>query len=226
LFCVSCGKTILDGKKFCTNCGTKLDSPQKSSAISNQTGLVRTVFAGSQYIIEQKIVALRNTFGIKNRNGDLLAYVKKQIVSFGPKFWFETPDGTKLGEVHGLMLTVRPTFEIYDAQGTILAIVQKKILKILGSEWWLEDTAGQEIARIKGNIVQHNFVIQSPTGTQIAKIHKKWVTVRGSYGIDIFTRDVDPYIIIAYAIAMDNTGSNRLGQGVGVGLGMISLGGM
>jgi hypothetical protein len=37
---------------------------------------------------------------------------------------------------------------------------------------------------------------------------------------------LDPYVIIAYAIAMDNTGSKRLGQGVDIGLGIISLGGM
>jgi uncharacterized protein YxjI len=45
-----------------------------------------SVFAGREYIIEQKIVALRDTFGIKDRNGNLLAYVKKKIVSWGPQF--------------------------------------------------------------------------------------------------------------------------------------------
>jgi uncharacterized protein YxjI len=183
------------------------------------------VFSGNQYIIEQKIVALRNTFGVKDRNGNLLAYVKKQIVSFGPKFWFETPDGARVGEMHGKVLTVRPTFEIYDTQGTIVAIVKKKILKLLGSEWWLENATGQEIARIKGNILQHDFTIQSPSGTQIAQIQKKWVTVRDSYGIDILTSDLEPYLIIAYAIAMDNT-EYKAGRGLGIGVGAITLGGM
>ena len=57
-------------------------------------------------------MALRDTFGIKDRNGNLLAYVrKKKIVSSGPQFYFETPDGIRLGEMRGKVLTVRPTFE-------------------------------------------------------------------------------------------------------------------
>jgi len=71
---------------------------------------------------------------VKDRNGNLLAYAKEQIVSFGPKFWFETPDGNRLGEVHGKVMAIRATFEIYDQQGKLLAAVKKKIVKLLGSE--------------------------------------------------------------------------------------------
>ncbi len=45
------------------------------------------LFSGNGYTIEQKILALRDTFGIKDRGGNQLAYVKKQLVSFGPKFF-------------------------------------------------------------------------------------------------------------------------------------------
>jgi uncharacterized protein YxjI len=156
-----------------------------------------------EYIIEQKIAAIRDTFAVKDRNGNLLAYVKKKLVSWGPQFFFETPDGTRFGEMRGKVLTVRPTFEIYNQQGPV-ATVKKKIMKLLGSEWWLEDASGREIGRIKGNITQHEFSIQSPTGGQVAQIHKKWVSIRDSYGIEIQSQEIDPYIILAYAIAMDH----------------------
>jgi uncharacterized protein YxjI len=175
------------------------------------------VFEGTEYIIEQKIAAMRDTFGVKDREGRLLAYVKKRIVSFGPQFWFETPDGTRFGEMRGKVLAVRPTFDIYDNQG-LVAVVKKKVLKLLGSEWWLEDTSGKEIARIKGNITEHDFTIQSPSGTQIAQIHKKWVSIRDSYGIEILNQDVDPYVIVAYAIAMDHA-EYKHGSGFGIGIG-------
>ena len=77
--CPSCGSTVPDNVKFCPSCGTKMDSlkaPAPAAASSS-------VFAGNEYIIEQKIVALRDTFGIKDRSGNLLAYVKKKIVSSG-----------------------------------------------------------------------------------------------------------------------------------------------
>lgn len=103
----------------------------------------------------------------------------------------------------GKVVAVRPTFEIYDTQGQLLAVVKKKVLKLLGSEWWLENASGQEVARIKGNITEHDFTIQSPTGTPLAQITKKWVTVRDS-GVEILSSDLDPYTILAYAIAMDH----------------------
>jgi uncharacterized protein YxjI len=161
------------------------------------------VFSGKEYIIEQKIAALRDTFGIKDRSGNLLGYVKKKLVSWGPQFYFETPDGARLGEMRGKVLTVRPTFEIYDPQG-LVAVVKKKVLKLLGSEWWLEDSSGKEIGRIKGNITAHEFSMQSPSGAQIAQIHKKWVSIRDSYSVEILSQEIDPYVILAYAIAMDH----------------------
>jgi uncharacterized protein YxjI len=178
-----------------------------------------SVFSGTEYIIEQKIAALRDTFGIKDRNGNLLAYVRRKIVSLGPLFQFETPDGTKLGEMKGKILTVRPTFEIYDLQG-LVAVVKKKMLKLVGSEWWLESPPGTEVARIKGNITEHEFSIQSSSGTEIAQIHKKWVSLRDTYGIEIFSKDLDPYILIAYAIAMDHAEFKKPG-GLSFGFGTM-----
>ncbi len=212
--CPSCGKAVPDNAKFCPSCGTKIDGTQTPTMASVGSG---SVFTGTQYIIEQKIVALRTTFGIKDRNGNLLAYVKKKIVSWGPQFYFETTDGARLGEMRGKVLTIRPTFEIYDLQG-LVAVVKKKVLKLLGSEWWLEDPSGREIARVKGSITAHNFSIQSPSGTEIALIHKKWVSVRDSYGIEILSQELNPYAIVAYTIAMDHT-QFKAGQGFNVGLG-------
>ncbi len=212
--CPSCDNAVADGAQFCASCGTKMENVQTPKLAEAGSG---SVFTGTQYIIEQKIVALRDTFGVKDRNGNLLAYVKKKLVSWGPQFYFETPEGTRLGEMRGKVLTIRPTFEIYDTQG-LVAVVKKKVLKLLGSEWWLEDASGTEVGRIKGNITEHNFLIQSPSGSQVALIHKKWVSVRDSYGVEVLSKELDPYVIIAYAIAMDHA-QFKVGQGMNVGLG-------
>ncbi len=163
------------------------------------------LFSGNGYTIEQKILALRDTFGIKDRGGNQLAYVKKQLVSFGPKFWYESTNGEKLGEIHGKVLAIRPTFEIYDAQGQLVAQVKKKIMKLFGEAWWMENASGQEIAKMKGNIWEHDYNIQDMSGQPIAQIHKKWVSVRDSYCIEILNTSIDPYMIISYAISLDHT---------------------
>jgi len=212
--CPSCSRSNEDDALFCTNCGAKLVSE------GQQPTTVRTAkspFTGKEFIIDQKIAAVRDTFAVKDRNDKLLAYVKKKVVSWGPQFYFETLDGARFGEMRGKVLTVRPTFEIYDNQG-LVAIVKKKIVKLLGSEWWLQNSSGREIARIKGNITGHEFAIRSPSGTSMALIHKKWVSIRDSYGIEIQIEEIDPYIIIAYAIAMDHA-QFKTAKKFGVGFG-------
>ena len=157
------------------------------------------------YIIDQKILAIRDTFAVKDRSGNLLAYVKQQLVSFGPKFWYEDPNGQRLGEIHGKVLTIRPTYEIYDAHGQMVAQVKKKIISMLGEKWWMENSSGQEIAKMKGNIWEHDYIIQDMSGQAIAQIHKKWVSVRDSYGIEILNASIDPYLVLSYAISLDHT---------------------
>jgi len=203
-FCMNCGAPLSARERFCNKCGAKLGALQTPVPMTVKTTSSSTPFAGKQFIIDQKIMAMRDTYGIKDRNGNLLAYVKKKVVSLGPNFWFESPDGARLGEVKGKVVTVRPTFEVYDAQGQLVAVVKKKVLKLLGSEWWLENASGQEVARIKGKIMAHDFTIQSPTGTPLAQITKKWVTLRDSYGVEIVGSGLDPYVILAYAVVMDH----------------------
>ncbi len=217
--CPSCGNDMAEGNKFCPSCGFKLETTQPQASTVGSS----SVFSGREYIIEQKIAALRDTFGIKARNGNLLAYVKKKLVSWGPQFYFETPDGSRLGEMRGKVLTVRPTFEIYNPQG-LVAVVKKKVLKLLGSEWWLEDPSGKEIGRIQGNITEHEFSIQSPSGSQIAQINKKWVSIRDSYNVEVLSEEIDPFVIVAYAIAMDHAQFKGVNKGFGIGFG--GLGGI
>jgi uncharacterized protein YxjI len=222
LQCPSCGKPIDADAKFCTSCGAKISDSATPKVTTASSG--SQVFSGNEYIIEQKIAAIRDTFGIKDRNGNLLAYVKKKIVSWGPQFWFETPEGIRVGEMRGKVLTVRPTFEIYDSQG-LVAVVKKKVMKLLGSEWWLEDNSGNELARIKGNITEHDFVVRGSSGSEVAQVHKKWVNIRDSYGIEIIGSEISPYVIVAYVIAMDHA-EWKAGKGFAIGTAGIGLGSM
>ena len=202
--CASCGQPLIPGSRFCGRCG----APASLQATSPQTiGPTRgwnTPFRGTQYIIDQKILAIRDTFGIKDTSGNLLAYVKQQLVSFGPKFWYEATDGTRLGEIHGKVIAIRPTFEIYNSQNQLQAVIKKKILQLIGSQWWMENASGQEIAKVHGNILEHDYKVQSPDGAQIAQIHKKWVSVRDSYCVEIQNQSFDPYLVLSYAISMDH----------------------
>src|SRR5260370_7936782 len=61
------------------------------------------------YIIDQKILAIRDTFAVRYRSWNLHAYVKQKLLSFGPKFWNQNTNHQILANIHQSILTIHPT---------------------------------------------------------------------------------------------------------------------
>ena len=232
MYCQNCGAEISPSARYCPSCGAVQQAPtqpqqqpyvapqpqpqpqpQTYTRAPQQMGM----FDQNKYTIEQKLVALRDTYGVKDLNGNLLGYVKAKIVSMGPKFWFEDTNGVQLGEIDGKIVSIHNEYDVKDQNGQLKAKIKKKILKLIGSEWWMEDAQGQQIAKVKGNYTEHEYQILAPDGSLIAQIHKKWVTIRDSYNIEITRPDFDTFLILSYVIAMDhieqknNPSQNRIG---------------
>jgi len=157
-----------------------------------------------EFTIDQRLLSVRNTYVVKDKYGQQLGFIKQEFLSWGPHFWFEDNSGERLGEIDGKVVTVHHEYQIKDKEGQIRASVKKKILKLFGSEWWMETPDGHELARIKGNIVNHTYDMTAPDKTVIAKVHLNWATIRDEYCIEITKQDFNPLLILGYAIAMDH----------------------
>lgn len=80
------------------------------------------MFVKTQYLIEEKrsfVPGLRETYEVKDINGNLLGYVKKQRV--GDNFWFEGTDGTRMGEIR---YAGAHRYEVYDAQNQLRGTIR------------------------------------------------------------------------------------------------------
>jgi uncharacterized protein YxjI len=165
-----------------------------------------------EFIIDQRLLSIRNTYVVKNKLGEQLGFIKQEFVSWGPKFWLEDNSGTHLGEVDGKVLTIHHEYEIKDRDDQVKARIKKKVLKLFGSEWWMEDAESNEIARIKGNIVRHTYDIVAPDKTVIARVHLNWVTVSDEYCVEIVRQDFDPLLVLGYAVAMDHVEHSERSQ--------------
>jgi uncharacterized protein YxjI len=122
-----------------------------------------------------------------------------------------------LGEIDGKVVTVHNEYEIKNRDGQVKARIKKKILKLFGSEWWMEDADGHELARIKGNIVHHTYNMVAPDKTTIAKVHLNWTTIRDEYCVEIVNQDFDPLLVLSYAVAMDHVEHPNKSQ-IGTGM--------
>ena len=220
MYCQNCGAEISPTNKYCPVCVAAQQAPAQPQQqpyatpqpqlqpqpqpYSQPPAQSAGMFGQNKYTIEQKLVALRDTYGVKDLSGNLLGYVKAKIVSWGPKFWFEDLNGVQLGEIDGKIVSIHNEYEVKDQTGQLKAKIKKKILKLIGSEWWMENAQGQQIAKVKGNFTEHEYQILDPNGSLIAQIHKKWVTIRDSYNIEITNPDFDHFLILSYVIAMDH----------------------
>jgi predicted heme/steroid binding protein len=75
------------------------------------------MFDHKEFIVDQRLLSIRNTYVVKNKLGEQLGFIKQEFISLGPKFWFEDNASIRLGEVDGKVLTVRQEYEIKDKDG-------------------------------------------------------------------------------------------------------------
>lgn len=143
------------------------------------------MFETTRYVLERFEYGRSITYDVKDVTGNLLGYVKGKRGSKPGyvEFWFTDNTGVQLGHIEGKLITVRRQYEIKDKDGQLKARIKQKVLQLFGSEWRMEDPAGQQLAKAKGDVLGHNFQILAPGGGIIAKIHREWISLRALVGI-------------------------------------------
>jgi uncharacterized protein YxjI len=157
--------------------------------------------------------------------------MKKKIMSMREHYDFEDPTGRKLGEgggnffqapakfvvlsipdsngnpgqevmhIDGKLISLRHEFKFYDPSGNLLGSMKKKIVKLLGQEYWLEQN-GTELMRVYGNFTAHEYQM-TINGQPVAQVHKKWVSIRDQFEVSI-TGNVDPRLVIGSTIVVEH----------------------
>jgi uncharacterized protein YxjI len=162
------------------------------------------MFDARQYIIEEKLATLRFVLCVKDVNGTPLGYVKHQRKGLaGLNFLFEDIRGVQLGEVDKKGGLVPSEYEVKDQSGELVGRIRFPQESKWRWPWWMEDAQGKRLFTTgKGDYREHGFPIVAPDGNAIAQVHKKWVTTRDSYSIEILRQDFDPFLILSYVITM------------------------
>jgi uncharacterized protein YxjI len=207
-----CGKELPPNAVFCPNCGAKVTveiTPPSTASSPAYTGLLtrsqaHPLFSQRKYILDQRPLALRATYEIKDASSNLLGYAKKKMLSIGPKLWFEDLQGRELGKIEGKAIAIGTRgYSVYDEAGVLRGIVKKKLLAFKPS-YVIEDPSGRDLAKIKGKLLAHDYSILSPDGRTLAQVSKKWVSLRDSYGLEIFSDEADPFLALSFVTICDD----------------------
>ncbi|MFC1404934.1 MULTISPECIES: LURP-one-related/scramblase family protein [Streptacidiphilus] len=151
--------------------------------------------------------------------------MRDRMFSIGDDHWITTEHGDKAFLVDGKVLRVSDTFELKDPSGVKVAVIKKKIVSVRDAMKIERD--GETIATVKkklftpfrdkyeahlddgrefeihGNILDHEFDIEDDNGDRVARISRKWFTLRDTYGIDIEDGQDVP-LLLCVAVCVDH----------------------
>lgn len=194
-----------DDARFCGSCGRPVAAVSGTSPISSSSPSPTVggtlLLATRDLVLNKKILSVREHYDIQSTSGSQLGEAEGNFVQFPAKFEVRDANGDEVMHVIGKLISLRREFEMYDPAGGILAAIKKKIIKLIGSEYWLE-LNGSQFARIYGNFVEHDYRFQV-NGTDVAQVHKKWVSVRDSFDISV-TGSIDHRLVLGSVIVIEH----------------------
>lgn len=156
--------------------------------------------AGTRYRMVERLAAIGDDFFIQTDGGQRAYKVDGKALRLRDTLKFEDMRGNALCEIQGRAARVRETLEITGSRGEHLATVRKKLITPV-RERFTVDLAGGPTLEVQGNVVSHEFHIDSPAG-RIAEVSKRWFRVRDSYGVEIAPGQND-VLILAAVVGID-----------------------
>ena len=162
-----------------------------------QFGLAGTA---ERFQMRQKLVSIGDDFWIENGAGDRVFRVDGKALRLRDTLDFEDARGTKLYRIQTRVLHIRNSMAIEDPDGGRVALVHKALISPLRERWKVDVEDGDDL-EVQGNIVDHEYDIESD-GRKVAEISKKWFRVRDTYGVQI-APGADAPLLLAVTVAVD-----------------------
>ncbi|GGZ03737.1 hypothetical protein CP967_17470 [Streptomyces nitrosporeus] len=149
--------------------------------------------------------------------------VRERVFAVGDDYWIEDADGRKVFLVDGKALRLRDTFELKDLDGRVLLEIRRKLLGL--RDTMVVERGGEALATVRrkrfsllrnhyrvtlaegteldvsGRVLDREFAVDHD-GEPLARISRRWLTVRDTYGIDIVREDADAALLVAVAVCV------------------------
>lgn len=153
-----------------------------------------------RYILKERIFSLRESYYIRNEQGDNLLEVTGRLIGLRDKLTLRDMGGNEVATVTKHLIALRPTYTIARPDQPD-ATVKKDFINILREGFSVDMAGGLPDLRIQGDILEHDYSI-ARQGVTVAQVAKKWISLRDSYMVDVADGE-DPVLLLACAIVVD-----------------------
>jgi uncharacterized protein YxjI len=128
------------------------------------------------FLVDGKALRVRQTFELKDRQGEIVAVVRRKMVS------------------------LRETMSV-ERDGERLATVRKKRFTPLRNRFRATLSDGSALS-VHGSVLDKEYDIELG-GERLARISRKWFRVRDTYAVDIEQPGADVPLVLALAVCVD-----------------------
>jgi uncharacterized protein YxjI len=156
---------------------------------------------GARFQLKEKLWSIGDDSWILDEHGDRIFKVNGKALRIRRTLVIEPRDGGELYKIQERKLRIKDTMVIETPDGATAATVKEKLISPIRHRLEAELADGTEL-EITGNILDHEYEIKN--GKQdVAKVSKRWIRVRDTYGIEIMPGH-DQALILAIAVCLDS----------------------
>jgi len=153
-----------------------------------------------RYLMRQKMFSFGDDFTIKDGDGNDAFLVDGKVFAIGNKLTFEDVRTKKeIARIDQKLIALTPTYEI-ERDGKVVAVVKKSMFTLFSCKFTV-DVPGPDDLEAKGDFMDHDYKFVRG-GKTVARVSKKWFTLRDTYGVDI-DDDQDAVLILASTVVID-----------------------
>jgi uncharacterized protein YxjI len=153
-----------------------------------------------KYVVREKMFAIGDDYWIEDEHGRRAFYVDGKVLRVRETLELQDPGGEVVAVIHKKLLSLRDAMTV-ERDGQVLVTVKKKRLAFLHDVYRAELASGEEL-EVRGDLIDKEYDIEYE-GERLARISRRWFSLRDAYAIDVEREDADPAMLIAVAVCVD-----------------------
>ncbi|WP_329134287.1 LURP-one-related family protein [Streptomyces sp. NBC_01476] len=153
-----------------------------------------------KYVVREKMFAIGDDYWIEDERGDRAFYVDGKVMRLRDTLELKDSTGAVVAVIHKKLVSIRDAMTV-ERDGQVLVTVKKKRLALLREVYRAELASGEEL-EVRGDLIGKEYDIEYG-GERLARISRRWFSLRDAYAIDVERDDADAGMLIAIAVCVD-----------------------
>ena len=150
-------------------------------------------------MVREKVFSIGDDFWVTDEQGNKVFLVDGKALRLRETFELKDSSGQVVATIRKKMLTFRDSMDI-ERDGTVVATVKKAVFSPLHHRSVVELPGRGELEAV-GNILDKEFEVRS--GREVlARISRSWFRMRDTYGVDVAPGQ-DDALLLSVAVCLD-----------------------